>query len=217
MGAVAGLTFVCPGESYNYSVNVNLPGGTAEWEGDVDSSGRLNVPSTAVDGDTFSVIAKVDSCSAPLTVNASDGTPGDTGNTFNCISNPWDCETIWDLDTEAKDWARANETALGGGYAVGCADAARHAYFSAIATLEIGAADTREFTDAHENSSNAGCEDNNMDLNNNAVGETLGQDCTNRTCVQEAVRESLANGDLMIWRDNQPGGSLVPSSECHLF
>ena len=216
MGEIQGTLFACPGVTYQYQVTVLSPGASVSWGGRANAAGQLVVPASAVDGDTFAVTATVKTCSKTVSPQASDGRPGDTSETGNCLSQPVNCFTINGLGDEALAWAQNNTTKLGGGIGGGCADAARHAYFNAIGALTIGASATKDFLDAHEFSNFNGCEDNNMDLSNNAVGRGLGQSCgSNRACVQRAVVDALKRGGLVVWSGNATGsGALVSSSAC---
>ena len=217
MGEIQGTQFVCPGMSYQYQAQVLSPGATLTWGGAANGSGQLSVPPGAADGAAFTITARVKRCSKSLTATASDGMPGDTGETANCLSQPLNCLTIRGLGDEALNWASSNMAALGGGIGGGCADAARHAYFNAIGAIEIGAAATKDFLDAHEYSNNNGCDDNNMDLSNNATGRGLGQSCTSRACVQRAVADALRAGSLSVWSGGSTGsGTLVSSSICRV-
>ncbi|QGZ42387.1 hypothetical protein IP92_04122 [Pseudoduganella flava] len=218
MSEIQGAQYVCPGTTYQYQVQVYSTTGALSWGGAANASGQLSVPPTATDGNTYTITARVKSCSKSLTAHASDGMPGDTSETANCLSQPINCYKINGLGDEALAWAQNNMSALGGGISGGCADAARHAYFNAIGAIEIGAQATQDFLDAHEYSNNNGCEDNNMDLSNNAVGRGLGQSCgSNRACVQRAVADALKRGDLTVWSGGQTGsGTLVSSSVCRV-
>ena len=217
MSEIQGTRFVCPGTTYQYQAQVLLPGATLTWGGAANGSGQLSVPAGAADGTAFTITARVKRCSKSLTASASDGMPGDTSETGNCLMQPLNCLAISGLGDEAGQWAGSNLAALGGGISGGCADAARHAYFNAIGAIDIGAQATKDFLDAHEFSNNNGCEDNNMDLSNNATGRTLGQSCTNRACVQRAVADALKAGSLSVWSGGQTGsGTLVSSSICRV-
>lgn len=209
---------MCPGTTYQYQVQVFSRNGTLSWSGAANASGQFSVPPSAVDGNTYTITARVKSCSKSLTARASDGMPGDTSEPANCLMQPINCYKINGLGDEALAWARDNQAALGGGIGGGCADAARHAYFNAIGAIEIGPQATQDFLDAHEYSNNNGCDDNNMDLSNNAVGRGLGQSCgNNRSCVQRAVADALKRGDLTVWSGGQTNsGTLVSSSVCRV-
>jgi hypothetical protein len=124
-----------------------------------------------------------------------------------------ECNVIDNIRIEAADWSLNNETALGGGYFAGCADAARHAYATALASYSLGPEATKDFADAHEASNFIGCNDNNMDIANNYVGINLGLDsgCVTNICFQNVVVDSLKNGDL-VYLD--ASGRLVSSNTC---
>lgn len=218
MSEIQGSQYVCPGTTYQYQVQVFSRNGTLSWSGAANASGQFSVPPSAVDGNTYTITARVKSCSKSLTARASDGMPGDTSEPANCLMQPINCYKINGLGDEALAWARDNQAALGGGIGGGCADAARHAYFNAIGAIEIGPQATQDFLDAHEYSNNNGCDDNNMDLSNNAVGRGLGQSCgNNRSCVQRAVADALKRGDLTVWSGGQTNsGTLVSSSVCRV-
>lgn len=216
MGEIQGTKFVCSGNTYQYQVPVFSPGATVIWGGQASDSGTLPVPPGALDGTLFSITARIKSCSKSMAATASDGTPGDISESGTCASHPFDCLIIRELGDEAEAWVVKYSAALGDGLGGGCADAARHAYVNALGALAIGAAATKNFLDAHEYSNNNGCEDNNMDLSNNASGRGLGQSCgPSRACVQRAVANALKSGDLTVWSGNRTGiGSLVSSSIC---
>jgi hypothetical protein len=232
---ISGLDVVCPGETVQYSIGVNLPMGSLVWTG-ADANGRLVVPASAMDNDIFNITAKVNSCSVSKTVTASDGRPGDDSEAFVCGTSPFDCAELGGFGNmvdgalgatffggdgiggEAEAWAQNNLVALGDGNGGGCADAARHAYFNAVGVFEVGEDFTRRFLDAHEFSNFVnGCVDNNMDLINNDAGRAIGRGCNDRACAQRAVADALNNGELTVWSGNRTGsGSLVSSNVCNV-
>jgi hypothetical protein len=213
MSEIQGARFVCPGSFYQYQVAIYNEGVTAKWGGQVDSAGILAVPAGAVDGEVFVINASANSCMKVLKVQASDGIPGEISEPLNCIDDLYACATVNSLAKEAIAWALDNETALGGGASSGgCADAARHAYWSAAGALEIGESAMESFLNAHEHSNFNGCEDNNMDISNNSVGLSLGASCekSDKVCVKKSALDALKRGDLIIFYN----GRLVSSSVC---
>ena len=214
---LTGPELVCPSESYQYGVSINLQGQSAVWSGEAAPSGLFTAPASAADGDSFSLIARVQQCRQTKVVTASDGQPGSTSETAACFSDPFRCLSVRGLSDEANNWANNNPNRFGGGTGGGCADAARHAYFNAIGVMDIGAAAIQRFSDAHEFSNLNGCNDNNMDLINNHIGRDLGAQCRDRACAQQAVVNALKQGQLTVWSGNaRDSGTLVSSEACNV-
>jgi Glucodextranase, domain B len=222
---IEGPELICPAESYNYYVDPEYDSRPLVWGGNADSNGRLFAKGFLRDGDSLSVNARRGQCSKWKLITVSDGAPGKLFETAVCASRPIDCINMYQIGKEAERWAEKFEVELGGGIFGGCADAARHAYLSALASQMLGPVSAKEFLDAHEFSNDNGCTDNNMDLMNNAKGPAIGeealanQECIglNRVCIQEAVAKSLAAGQLNVWSGNAVGqGRIVRSNDCRV-
>lgn len=200
-----GPLFVCPGESYTYTVDFISASGI---ESDVDTT-TITVEATAADGDTIDVSLSYGTCSLTEEVTVSDGRPGNIGEVGMAVAHPIEFGTISDLNDEAIAWAADNEAVLGGGLVGGCADAARHAYFSARATQELDEESAKQWGDAHEYSNFISCRSNNMDLTNNENGRELGAEDPDATPAEtaELVAEALSSGGLFV--DGQVGDCTV--------
>ncbi|NLB68490.1 MAG: hypothetical protein GX804_02230 [Lentisphaerae bacterium] len=113
--------------------------------------------------------------------------------------------SAFELRDEALNWARDNASALGGGIYNGRADAARHAYWNAIMTLNWNATDAEGLATAHEKTgldNKMAHNETVMDIENNAVGRMIGSGSyTNLIQVQNAVIDALNKGILTILDD----------------
>ena len=116
------------------------------------------------------------------------------------------------LQNEALGWARNNAASLGGGLHNGNADAARHAYWSGIMTIDWDSADAAGLGTAHEVTNlneNGKHNETVMDLENNADGISMASapDMT-RARLQSAIQSALNAGSLTILEDlDNPNGS----------
>jgi hypothetical protein len=121
------------------------------------------------------------------------------------LTHPIQALTAKALRDEAEAWMAANIGVLGVDVRNGGADAARHAYWSAIMTIDWNAADAEGLATAHERDGlNLGAPHNEtvMDLENNAVGRTIGAGSTQtRDAVENAVISALQAGTLTILDD----------------
>lgn len=194
------------------------------WGGAVSSSGVLEAPAGAIEGETLTITATIEDCVVSKVISITDGTPGEQSEGAFCLRNPLNCLTeglgqatgFGGVSLEAEEWASTNRDALGGGISSGCADAARHTYWNALLALEYSQEFAKGLTDAHEYSNiQNGCLDNAMDIHNNGVGrdiaQRLGPDAT-RQQIQQAVVDALKNGDLV----STLGGSNVPTGSCNV-
>jgi hypothetical protein len=128
--------------------------------------------------------------------------------------------SAFELRDEALAWAEDNRDLLGGGLRNGRADAARHAYWNAIMTVEWNAEDAAGLSTAHERT---GLDDDNphnesvMDLENNAHGRAIGgAGAAGRVPLQQAVVNALDMGVLTILddlRNTNEVGLLQPSDQ----
>ncbi len=145
--------------------------------------------------------------------------PPPTENEWGLIN--WSIvDTVISLNEEAETWAYNNRVVLGGGYGNGNADAARHAYWNVLMTIEISAQKAAEAGTAHEYSGLAAGQPHNqsvMDIENNKHGITIGLGLSdpNRTDCQNAVIEALNDETLTILDDlsNPNGEGLLKSND----
>ena len=109
------------------------------------------------------------------------------------------------LKDEAETWASNNAATLGGGLHNGRADAARHAYWNAIMTVDWNATDAEGLSTAHEKTGLDGGNPHNetvMDMENNAHGRDIGSgESTEREELQNDVINGLNAGTLTILDD----------------
>lgn len=124
------------------------------------------------------------------------------------------------LADEASDWAQANATILGGGLHNGKADAARHAYWNVLMSVEMDKFTAEGAGTAHERTGIENGYPHNetvMDLHNNDVGRSISSELTtNRTVCQHAVINALNSGTLWIMDDLSNAnevGLLKPSNQ----
>lgn len=132
-------------------------------------------------------------------------------------AHPSRISSAFALRDEALAWANANQTALGGGLSNGRADAARHAYWSALMTIEWNSTDAEGLGSAHERTNyNDGGAHNEivMDLENNLRGRTIGGANTTRAAIESAIFATLNSGLLTILDDttNTNGSGLLKAS-----
>lgn len=121
------------------------------------------------------------------------------------VSHPEHYISTFELRDEALGWATTNAATLGGGLLNGRADAARHAYWNAIMTIDWNATDAEGLATAHEKT---GLDDGNphnetvMDMENNASGRGIGSgESTEREELQNDVVNALNAGALAILDD----------------
>ena len=127
--------------------------------------------------------------------------------------------TIELLKQEAINWAINNSASLGNGLHNGRADAARHAYWCGIMTLDWNSEDAAGLSTAHEVTNlgdNGPHNESVMDLTNNAfgIGFASGQNAT-RVTVSNAIFGALNNNLLTILNDydnNEGSAFLKPSN-----
>lgn len=107
------------------------------------------------------------------------------------------------IDTIREDATKALAVARnrfpGAGQHNGRGDAFRHCYWSALLTRDIGAANARDFTTAHENYSDNPTGERAMDLHNNAVGIAIGQAFRSASDIElsNQCAAALSNGRLL--------------------
>jgi hypothetical protein len=137
-----------------------------------------------------------------------------------CFNHPICAITAFEIRDEAILWAQENLTVVGGGIHNGRADAARHAYWNAIMTLEWNAEDAQGLADAHERTGVFNGNPHNetvMDLNNNLIGRIVVENgATTRAQIETEVFQLLDIGDLLMLDDlsnSGRGGMLQPSNK----
>ncbi len=126
------------------------------------------------------------------------------------------------LKPEAESWVNANAGLIGGGLHNERADAARHAYWNVIMTVDLDAATAEGAATAHERTNlEQGGPHNEivMDMENNAHGRSIAGGLPpdpNRTTCQNAVISALNTGTLTILDDltnSNEIGLLQPSNQ----
>ena len=125
----------------------------------------------------------------------------------------------YEIKEEALTWAKVNRASLGEGLGNGRADAARHAYWCGIMTLEWNADKAIGLSTAYEVtnlSGNAPHNESVMDLANNAFGVSFasGANATRETLV-DSIYGALNNNLLTILTDydnNEGSAFLKPSN-----
>jgi hypothetical protein len=200
-------------------MEVELPAEYYIWSGMKSGTGKdINIYCWTSGLQTEQVeVAEMTNCFAKLFVfNLSVG----EGEIAWCISHPVRSLTVDQLRDEAVLWAQVNLTGLGGGIHNGRADAARHAYWNAIMTLDWNSEDAQGLADAHERTGIFNGNPHNetvMDLNNNLTGRTIVENgATTRVQIETEIIQLLDLGDLLILDDlNNIGraGMLQPSNK----
>jgi len=154
--------------------------------------------------------------------------------TISSVDVPWPPEWVWailhpfsalearDLAEEAIEWVESNQDVLGPPVDNNRSNAARHAYWNVLMTVEMDAATAEGAATAHERTNlDEGAPHNStvMDMENNARGREVGgglpPDPTRADC-QNAVINALDSGTLTILDDtaNTNGaGLLKPSNQ----
>ena len=136
------------------------------------------------------------------------------------VMNPLRAIEAEDLRDEAENYASTNSLSLGSGLTNGRSDAARHAYWTGIMTIDWDSEHAEGLSTAHEVDNLSGNSAHNetvMDLENNAVGITLVTSSSmTRAQLDTAVRAALNNGELTILDDltnDEWKGLLKPSNQ----
>ena len=170
------------------------------WSGEKNGNGEtITITFQALGNRTVTTeYAGNDIVDTTITVDDATG----VGETMWGLLHPIRALSAAALRDEALAYAANNEASLGGGLRNGRADAARHAYWNGIMTIDWDAADAEGLATAHEVTglgNNSPHNETVMDLENNATGRGLVTSATmTRAQLDNAVRAALNSGELTI-------------------
>ena len=200
------------------SPNVTLPDSVYVWSGAASGNGS-SVSVSFPDAHDYSVGLSVAGWSNRVAGITAMDVPSPNEGTWATM-HPISAATAYTLGQEAQAWAQTNQTALGGGWTNGRADAARHSYWNVLMSVEMDAATAEGAGTAHERTNIEDGGEHNasvMDLHNNAVGRTVSNGLTtNRVDCANTVINVLNAGSPWIMDDLANAnevGLLKPSNQ----